>query len=84
MTIQALLCVSCLVLLVFLTLFFNFHVNHVNDCLYCIICVVCYKVVELSSRHGAKLKHVFLTFFSSVFLQKISKLGLRTKNVLWK
>ena len=53
----------------------EFHVNHVNDCLYCISCVVCYNVEELRSRYDAKLQHVFLTFFSVVFLQKVSKLG---------
>jgi len=61
----------------------EFHVNCVNDCLYCINCLVSYKVEELKSRYGAKLQHVFLTFFFWCIYAKMSKSGLRTKK-LWK
>ena len=42
---------------------------------YCISCVVSYKVEELRSRYDAKLQHVFLTFFSGVFMQKCQNLA---------
>ena len=75
------LIISCLVLLVFLTLFlFNFPSFMLNNCLYCVGCMVCYNVEELRSSYDAKLQHVFFsTFSSSVFLQNMSKLGLKMK-----
>ena len=72
-------CLSCLVLLVFLTLFFSFLNFMLTVWMtyftYCISCVVSYKVEELRSRYDAKLQHVFLTFFSGVFMQKCQNLA---------
>jgi len=45
--------------------------------------MVCYKVGELRNRYDAKLVH-FKHFFLVYFCKKMSKLGLRTKKVLWK